>query len=324
VNRVFVVLVSILWAGLLVTLTLAQEPLSTPTPIATAIPSDVTPTAIPKPPPAISLSQDGITVELFFESLKQGRAGVVRVDGPGVREVRAQVFGRIIEFFPVDGEGFYGLIAVGIEQTAREYDFEIYAVLADETRITIPARFAVSLGGFVLQEVELPPERAYLIDPLVERAEFARVASVFQNITQERLWDSGEVDWQFPLNAPLTSQFGALRVFNGTAETLHTGWDLRAETGTPIFASASGIVAFAGLMDIRGNLVIIDHGYGIFSGYAHFSQIHVVRGQEISKGQILGMSGNTGRSSGPHLHWEMNINGEWIDSVDFLQTWIPG
>jgi murein DD-endopeptidase MepM/ murein hydrolase activator NlpD len=99
---------------------------------------------------------------------------------------------------------------------------------------------------------------------------------------------------------------------------------LRAATGTPVMAMAAGKVAFAGTMDVRGNIVIVDHGYGVFSTYCHFSVINVVRGQNITQGQILGMSGNTGRSNGPHLHWEMNINGQWIDSVDFMSMWMPG
>ena len=68
---------------------------------------------------------------------------------------------------------------------------------------------------------------------------------------------------------------------------------------------------------------MIDHGYGVYSGYAHFSQIHVTRGQTITAGQVLGMSGNTGRSSGAHLHWEMVVNGEWVDSLAFIEMWMP-
>jgi murein DD-endopeptidase MepM/ murein hydrolase activator NlpD len=86
---------------------------------------------------------------------------------------------------------------------------------------------------------------------------------------------------------------------------------------------AAGRVAFAGQMDIRGNYVIIDHGYGVYSGFAHMSQIHVTRGQQVTRGQVIGMTGNTGRSNGAHAHWEMTVNGEWIDPVDFLLTWIP-
>ncbi|MBC8099781.1 MAG: M23 family metallopeptidase [Armatimonadetes bacterium] len=294
------------------------------TPIATALPADVTPTAIPRPTAVTVLTQDSITLELYFEDLAQGGVGVLHITGAEVVGGRARFLDKVTDFFPdTDGDGFYGFIAPGIEQPARAYDLEVYAILADETRITFQTSVSVVLGGFVKETFEIPPDRAYLIDPEVERTEFARLTAIFQNVTNEVLWDSGEVDFQYPVNDDITSPFGAVRVLNGTTETRHTGWDIRAPVGTPVMAMAAGTVAFADTLDIRGNVVIIDHGYGIFSDYAHFSVVNVVRGQSITKGQILGMSGNTGRSSGPHLHWEININGEWVDSVDFLQMWLP-
>ncbi|QYU68492.1 M23 family metallopeptidase [Leptolyngbya sp. 15MV] len=73
----------------------------------------------------------------------------------------------------------------------------------------------------------------------------------------------------------------------------------------------------------RGNYVLIDHGYGIYSGYAHLGTMHVTRGQDVTRNQVLGTVGDTGRVSGPHFHWEMAVNGNWVDSVQFIQLWMP-
>jgi murein DD-endopeptidase MepM/ murein hydrolase activator NlpD len=121
----------------------------------------------------------------------------------------------------------------------------------------------------------------------------------------------------------LTSPFGAVRVFNNNFNTLHTGWDYQVGVGQPVMATASGVVAFAGPLDIRGNYVLIDHGYGVYSGYAHHSVIYVTQGQPVSAGQIIGQVGTTGRSSSPHAHFEMAVNGYWIDSVDFMKLPLP-
>ncbi len=287
----------------------------------------------PKPDPSAVIEQDGVTLELYFERIPQGGAGVLYVYGEGVVGARARWFNDVIEFFTVNDHddsddnqpaGYYGLISVSIEQAARDYDLTVFAVMEDDARVEIPVKVPVGLGGFIKQTIEIPTERAYLVDPEIERTEFARMDAIFRNITPEVLWDSGEIDFQYPIHSAITSPFGAVRVLNGTVETRHTGWDLRAATGTPVMSIAAGKVVFAGPMDIRGNLVIVDHGYGVYSTYCHFSVIHVVRGQKLTKGQILGLSGNSGRSSGPHLHWEVNINGEWVDSVNFMSMWLPG
>ncbi|MFN8448715.1 MAG: M23 family metallopeptidase [Anaerolineae bacterium] len=152
-------------------------------------------------------------------------------------------------------------------------------------------------------------------------AELAQLESVFSSYTEQKMWD--DTGFQFPIPSRLTSPFGAFRTFNGTLNTRHTGWDMQAALGTPILASASGMVVFAGQMQVRGNHVIIDHGYGVFTTYSHMIEIHVARGDHIEKGQVIGEVGATGRTSGPHFHWETAVNGNFVDGVQFLEMWMP-
>lgn len=331
-----IALIAILLSAL--TFTLAQEITPEPTTetaetettplpdeeiVATAPAGNVTPTPVPRPTATTTLTEEGVTVELFFEAIKQGRAGLVHVYGDGVVEVNALFVNRVVPFFPVEGDGFYGFLAVSMDQTPRTYDLEIYAALdtaQDAERITLKTTVDVELGGFIGEAVDLPPEISFLASADVERAEFARLNAVFSNFSPEKRWENG---FRLPAPSALTSRFGSVRTLNATFPTRHTGWDIRAATGTPVRASAAGKVAFAGPLDIRGNHVIIDHGYGVFSGYSHMSVIWVTRGQEVAQGEIVGESGNTGRSSGPHMHWEIAINGEFVDSVDFMQMWLP-
>ncbi len=318
----------ILCAALLMgalTLTLAQdapteEPPTADVAVGTAPPPDFVPTALPRPDAISTVSENGITLSFYFERIKQGRVGVVGLSGDGIVGARVDFLGKLIDFYQGQDGQFYALLSVSMEQPVREYDTTFYAILPDDSRKSITAKVAVASGEFLRQDVEIPSERAYLIDPEVERTEFARMAAVFETSAKETLWDARFV---LPMPSEITSSFGAVRVMNGSAETRHTGWDLRATVGKPIGASAAGKVVFAGRLDIRGNHVIIDHGNGVMSGYSHMSQVHVTRGQSVTQGQILGMSGNTGRSSGPHLHWEMTVNGDFVDSVDFINMWLP-
>jgi len=182
----------------------------------------------------------------------------------------------------------------------------------------------VSSGGFIQQDVNIVVEDerlAILLDPEVEAAELAQIFELAAPITPETLWD--EQGFSPPINAELTSPFGAVRVFNGTFNSIHTGWDFQATIGQPLSASAAGRVVFAGMLPIRGNYVLIDHGRGIYSGYAHMSILYVTQGQRVSAGQIVGMVGSTGRSSSAHAHIEFIVNGEWVDAADFIRMYIP-
>ncbi|RMG73173.1 MAG: M23 family metallopeptidase [Chloroflexi bacterium] len=311
-----ILLILILAVGLQIQ---AQD--STPSPTSTPSPAPTQVTAPTERPPAVTtISQDGVTLELYFDTLKQGRVGVLHLTGDDISEARLRFINQESWFFPVEDEGWYALLAVDMDQNPRNnYELTVIVGRADAPPLTLTATFGVELGGFIRESINVPQDRAYLIDPEIERLEFARMNAVFETYTQEKLWDG----FQYPINSVLTSPFGVFRTFNGTVETRHTGWDLRATTGTPVMAMASGRVAFAGLLDIRGNHIIIDHGYGVYSGYSHLSQVHVTTGQTVRAGQIIGVSGNTGRSGGAHLHWELAVNGLWVDVRDFMATWLP-
>jgi len=283
-----------------------------------------TPEPRPHPNPAQTVTSDGVTLDIFFNTIQQGRVGVLSLSGEGITNASLLFREKEIAFFWIEAdEAFYAFLAIDMDTPARDnLSYTITATrdnnLAD---VAFEVPLTVTLGGFVRQEFNLAPDRTYLMDIEIERLEYAKLGGLFTTFTDEKLW--GDTGFQYPLNADITSPFGAFRVLNGTFETRHTGWDLRAAVGTPIGAMGAGVVVYAGLMDIRGNCVIIDHGYGIFSAYAHFSQVHVTTGQEVVIGQVIGVSGNTGRSNGPHLHWEMAVNDVWIDSVDFMTMWIP-
>ena len=115
------------------------------------------------------------------------------------------------------------------------------------------------------------------------------------------------------------SNFGHRRVFNGQARDPHSGADLRASTGTPIHAANRGRVVLAKDLFFSGNAVFIDHGLGVYSVYLHLSEIRVVPGQMLEKGELLGLAGATGRVTGPHLHWGVRVQNARIDPFSLLR-----
>ncbi len=103
----------------------------------------------------------------------------------------------------------------------------------------------------------------------------------------------------------------------------HEGTDFGAPAGSPIYAPARGRVVFAGLTQVRGNMTVIDHGVGVFSAYYHQSEINVQVGQMVEPGTLIGKVGSTGLSTGPHLHWSMWINGEYVDPMEWTRRLVP-
>jgi murein DD-endopeptidase MepM/ murein hydrolase activator NlpD len=306
-----------LWIGLIVTLLLigtysaAQD-----APVLPTVAPIPTPT---QPVPVEVLTGTNITAELYNKQIMQGRIGVVRLTGD-VAEARVLLLNMQYNFLPF-ADGWYAFIVATIDMRPRDYALSILVRDSQGVDSTLQTTITVLDAGFINQAFNLPADRAYLSDPEVERNEFAKLDAIVLQSQPTRLWD--DKGFVLPLKGEVLSAFGQYRVLNQNTQTRHTGWDFQAPTGTPVSAMAKGTVAFAALLDIRGNYVLIDHGYGIYTGYAHFSQFNVERGQTVEQGEVIGLVGNTGRSTGPHLHWEIAVNGEWIDGMDFLATWLP-
>lgn len=121
-----------------------------------------------------------------------------------------------------------------------------------------------------------------------------------------------------PARGWLTSRFGyRISPFTGKS-TMHAGLDIAAAPGSPVYAPADGVVSFAGYDEGYGKLVSIDHGYGIVTRFGHNSQIYVQVGQRVSRWDVIGAVGSTGRSTGPHVHYEVRVNGIPVNPINFI------
>ena len=133
--------------------------------------------------------------------------------------------------------------------------------------------------------------------------------------------------WQglfvWPHVGNITSPFGGSRDYNDGHNSPHGGVDISGEAGAPVIAAASGRVALAAALRVRGNAVILDHGLGVYSGYYHLSEILVQEGQQVAQGEIIGRLGNTGLSTGAHLHWEMSVGGVLVNPLEWTTRQIP-
>ncbi len=116
----------------------------------------------------------------------------------------------------------------------------------------------------------------------------------------------------------MLSPFGLRRFFNGQPRSPHSGIDLRAKDGTPIKSPNNGRIALVRDCYLSGNTVVVDHGGGLFTLYAHLSRVNVKQGQMVKKGEVIGLAGSTGRVTGPHLHWGVSLMGMRVDPQQFM------
>jgi len=145
-------------------------------------------------------------------------------------------------------------------------------------------------------------------------------AQVFETLSPSREWKGSFAP---PVNAEISGVFGVERVFNGSVQSTHQGLDFRVPAGTPVAAVNGGHVILARPLFFEGNCVVIDHGQGLLTLYLHLSKFSVREGDEVSKGQPIGLSGGTGRATGPHLHLAVRWQGVYLNPQVLLKLKLP-
>jgi murein DD-endopeptidase MepM/ murein hydrolase activator NlpD len=265
-------------------------------------------------------AQQTVVVNPEFEFIRQGSVGIVTLSGSGIVGGVVKALDRTYPFFPVS-KGYAALLSVPMETKILDYPYSITLMLADGSTAEWQGSLKVAAGQFVNEQpYALPSEKVYLLSDQIQQSEDAKLHSAFGMLTPTKYWEGR---FSLPVNGAITAPFGSWRTYNGGVHRRHTGQDFRAAAGTPVLASASGRVVLARPFDIHGNSIVIDHGWGIFSGYSHASIMYVVPGQYVLQGDVIGLSGNTGRSTGPHVHFEIAVNGIWVDPVSFIETKLP-
>ena len=182
--------------------------------------------------------------------------------------------------------------------------------------LVLPLPLHVAPGRYDFERIDLPPGRQSLLDPQLSQIERAKIAELRTLRSPERRW---AYPFTRPVDASVTSYYGSRRSYGWGFNSFHGGTDFRGEVGTPVLAPAAGTVVLAETLVVRGNAILIDHGWGVVSGYWHLSHIDVTVGQTVTQGMRIGALGNTGLSTGPHLHWELWVNGGAVSALQWLQ-----
>lgn len=232
--------------------------------------------------------------------------------------ITGSLLDRTLNFASVDGlthDALYGVYAFTVP---GQYPLTLNLRDAGDNLQTFTISIRVKDGGYGREQITVAPE---LLDEALSAAEYEILVNAMGGYTPERYFDG---TLGLPAAAPVTSRFGTRRSYNGsTYDRFHTGTDFGGPPGSPIYAPADGRVVLVQTLNIYGLFTVIDHGWGVYTAYAHQSESLVQVGQQISAGEVIGKIGNSGRSSGPHLHWEVWVNGVEVDGIQLTRTVYP-
>jgi murein DD-endopeptidase MepM/ murein hydrolase activator NlpD len=220
---------------------------------------------------------------------------------------------------------WFALAGVTFETTPGKYTLELSAQpAASKTPLTFTRTFAVAHFQYPQIKVELTVEKKFTEpnpEQLQQAEESKKIKQDYLNrVTADREWDG---TFAAPADAAISDVYGSQRIFNGKAQREHQGLDFRVPTGTPVAAMNSGTVLLARFLYFEGNCVVIDHGQGLLTLYFHLSEFKVKEGDQVKRGQIVGLSGGTGRATGPHLHLAVRWQGTYLDPARLMQLPLP-
>ena len=235
-------------------------------------------------------------------------------------------FGHQLTFsYNAAKKNWFALAGVPFKTTPGKYTLDLTGSRATgNAPLSIKRTFLVAAANYPKTYVHLEVEKKFTEPNPQQQAEIAESVKIkddyLNRVSPDRQWDG---NFTPPADAPTSDVYGSQRIFNGVAQREHQGLDFRVPTGTPVAAMNSGTVLLARFLYYEGNCVVIDHGQGLLTLYFHLSEIKVREGDVVKRGQLIGLSGGTGRATGPHLHVAVRWLGTYLDPARLFQLQLP-
>jgi len=265
----------------------------------------------------------GVVLKISAGVAAQGSLLLAEVRGlVDAQKVKAEWDGRPVPLWQETQQSarvLHGMIGVDLEKAPGSYDWKISWTAADGSPATCGVPITVRSGKFATEKLTVEKQYVQPDSEQQKRAEEdqKKMRAIFDTVTPEVLWNG---KFRLPLKGDVAGRnFGRRRVLNGEARSPHTGIDFPAAAGTPVYAAQAGKVALAENLYYSGNTVVLDHGFGIYTLYAHLSEIGVRAGATVAASAEIGKVGATGRVTGPHLHWGLTIDHARVNGLQIVQ-----
>jgi murein DD-endopeptidase MepM/ murein hydrolase activator NlpD len=268
---------------------------------------------------AVDLPAPFTAIDVTPQTLVEGKTARVRITTGSPSLISGTFLGREVNVASEENNTRHTILqGIPLFTEAGIYPLELVAVdTANDSVTGYTVNLQVATGPYGREYIRLLAGRDGLLDPNLEQAEFEIIQNVTRPFTEPR---SINGPMGLPSAATIISPFGTRRSYNGGPfDRFHSGTDFAGAPGTPVLATAAGRVVLVDTLNVRGMATVIDHGWGIYTGYWHQSQQYVQVGDYVTSGQQIGTIGSTGRVTGAHLHWEVWVGGVPVDPMQWVQ-----
>ena len=256
--------------------------------------------------------------------LVNGTPVLFRVTTPApVRTLSGNWLGHEIAFsFDASHKSWFALAGISLETKRGAYPIQLHAETNAGEAISFEKKIRVERQRYPRVQLKVPAR--YTAPSAEDQRQIEQdketKAEAFKTLSPGREWKGSFAP---PVNAEISDVFGVERVFNGSVESTHQGLDFRVPSGTSVAAVNRGHIILARSLFFEGNCVVIDHGQGLLTLYLHLSKFLIKEGDDVNKGQAIGLSGGTGRATGPHLHLAVRWQGVYLDPAVLLKLKLP-
>ncbi|MGB8114256.1 MAG: M23 family metallopeptidase [Candidatus Sulfotelmatobacter sp.] len=230
--------------------------------------------------------------------------------------------------FDAKSKTWFALAGISLETSPGSYPLELTGERlpgkAADTKVTFARKFMIARGKYPKIKVNLSVESKFT-EPTPEQVKQIEEGQQIKKDYLNRVTPDREWGGQFiaPAEAPISDVFASQRIFNGKTSSPHLGLDFRVPSGAPVDAMNDGTVLLARPLFFEGNFVVLDHGQGLLTLYLHLSGFKVKEGERVKRGQEIGVSGGTGRATGPHLHVAVRWQGTYLDPAQLMKLRLP-
>ncbi|WP_321314929.1 M23 family metallopeptidase [Halarcobacter sp.] len=257
-------------------------------------------------------------IEIKPKNVKNANTALLILEEKNIKNPKLTFDSQNIDFYsyPNKKDKYYALIPISYYKEKKDFRI-IISYIKNEKKVFKGITINVIDGKYKSETINVSKGKVTLSIKNKARVqkEYEEAMSIYKTVSPKLYLKEKFI---YPINSKITSEFGTKRVYNGTLKSYHSGTDFKAKIGTKIKAVNDGIVVLSKNRFYAGNSIVIDHGQGIYSCYYHLSKLNLKIGQKVKKGEVVGLSGDTGRVTGPHLHFAFRVHGIQVDPLQLI------